>query len=78
MMTHCATCKGSVHAGVVNHIVELDGKIIIIKNVPALVCSQCGEGFVETVHAYKLEELVNSARLQGMEIVIMNYASIAA
>jgi len=71
-------CKGSLQTGTVNHIVELDSKIIIIKNVPALVCGQCGEGFVADEHAHKLEELVQSARLQGMEVVIMNYASIAA
>lgn len=77
-MMHCSMCKGALRPGTVNHIVELGSKIIIIKNVPALVCEQCGEGFVESVHAYKLEALVNSARLQGMEIIIMNYETAAA
>ena len=44
----------------------------------AMVCDQCGEAFVDDAHARKLEEVVNSARLQGMEIVIINYSSVAA
>lgn len=75
----CATCRGgNLQSGTINHIVESDGKIIIIKNVPALVCRQCGEGFVAYDHAIRLEEMVKKARLQGMEIVIMNYADAAA
>lgn len=74
----CVRCKGILRPSTANHIVEWEDKIIIIKNVPAMVCDQCGESYIDDQHARKLEELVDSARLQGMEIVIMNYATIAA
>ena len=64
--------------GTMNHIVEKDNKIIIIKNVPALVCGQCGEGNVDYTHALKLEELVQRSRMLGMEVLILNYPDVAA
>ncbi len=77
-MKQCVLCKGSVSPGTINHIVDLDGQIIIIKNAPATVCAQCGEGYITHEHAVKLEQMVDKARMQGMEIVIMHYSDIAA
>ncbi len=36
-------CKGNTIQTKHTYIQEFDNCIIIIKNVPALVCSQCGE-----------------------------------
>ena len=38
---NCTFCKAPLSNGRVNHIVDL-GNIIIVKNVPANVCKQCG------------------------------------
>ena len=45
-MNKCSLCRGSLQEGEVNHIVDLDDLIIIIKNVPANVCKQCGEYYL--------------------------------
>ena len=41
----CFKCKGTMISKNANYILDLDGSIIIIKNVPSLVCDQCGEVF---------------------------------
>ena len=45
---NCALCKGKLKKGIVNHIIDLGDGIIIIKNVPANTCNQCGEYYVDT------------------------------
>lgn len=55
---NCALCKGNLKKGIVNHIVDLSDGIIIIKNVPANICNQCGEYYVDTETAIKLEGIV--------------------
>ena len=66
-------CKGSIIQTKHTFIQEFDNCIIIIKNVPALVCSQCGEVYYSDDISDKLEEIVN--RLQDIvkDIAIFEY-----
>lgn len=40
---NCFYCKGNLEKRLVRHIHERDGTVVLIENVPALVCTQCGE-----------------------------------
>lgn len=60
----CIMCKENTAETKRTFIQEFDSCIIIIKNVPAFVCSQCGEVYYSDEIAEKLEEIVN--RLQDM------------
>ncbi len=60
----CVMCKGNTIETKRTFIQEDEHCIIIIKNVPAIVCSQCGEVYYHDAIAEKLEEIVN--RLQNM------------
>jgi len=44
---NCIMCKSKLDKSRVNHIVDKMGRIVIIKNVPANVCGQCGEYYVD-------------------------------
>lgn len=55
-------------------MVELDNCIIIIKNVPSLVCEQCGEVSYSNEVSKQLEKLVNAVRNSITEITIINYS----
>ena len=55
---NCFMSKGHMTIGTVNHIVDIEGSIIIVKNVPANVCKQCGEAFYEHDVVKKLEAIV--------------------
>lgn len=39
----CALCGGELEERTITHPQEYKGKIIILENVPAEVCHQCGE-----------------------------------
>jgi YgiT-type zinc finger domain-containing protein len=75
---NCILCKSNLIKGAVNHIVDLDGHIIIIKNVPANVCKQCGEYFIETDVAMKLEKIIEDVMKNKAEIFVVNYSETAA
>lgn len=74
----CIMCKANLYKGTVNHIVDIDGHIIIVKNVPANVCRQCGEYYVDHETALKLEEIVEESKRSGAEVTIINFCEKAA
>ena len=76
-MSTCFYCKGKLEHKLVNHIVDLGDTIIIIKNVPAEVCTQCGETSYSNAVAKHLEEIVNMMRNQHLEIVVSHYDRVA-
>lgn len=75
---NCALCKGNLTRGEVNHIIDLGGDIIIIKKVPANICNQCGEYYVDTQIAVKLKRIVNELRKNKAEVLIVNYNEMVA
>ena len=67
-------CKGKLEEKNTTFMVELDNCIIIIKNVPSLVCKQCGEVSYSNEVSKQLEKLVNAVRNSITEITIINYS----
>ena len=69
-------CKGNITRTKHTYIQESDKCIFIIKNVPALVCSQCGEVYYSDEISEKLEEILD--RLQGMvkDVAIFEYEKV--
>ena len=66
-------CKGNVIKTNRTYIQEFDNCIIIIKNVPALVCSQCGEVYYSDEIAEKLEEIVDRLQVMVKDVAIFEY-----
>ena len=66
-------CKGNTIHTKHTYIQEFDNCIIIIKNVPALVCSQCGEVYYSDDIAEKLEEIVNRLQVMVKDVAIFEY-----
>lgn len=74
----CALCKAHLRKGKVNHIVDYGKRIIIIKNVPANIRNQCGEYYVDTSIALKLESIIEEIGKNKAEISILNYDEMVA
>ena len=73
----CFYCKGELETGITFHVVTLDNCIIVVKNVPCIRCSQCGETFFDDDVADKLEEIVRNLRAAVTEIAVVNYDKVA-
>ena len=74
----CVLCKAKLKKGSVNHIVDLGQGIIIIKDVPANICEQCGEYYLDTSTALKLESIVDEIKKNKAEVFIVNYSEMVA
>ncbi len=52
-------------------------KIIVVKDVPALVCEQCGEESIDIKHSKIVEELVQKAIADGISMGFIEYNNAA-
>lgn len=69
----CLMCKGDLRNQTSNFIADLGDCIIIVKDVPSQVCSQCGEVSYSHEVAVRLEKIVDSMRTSAMEVAIVQY-----
>lgn len=58
----CPLCGGIKKPGRTTFTVDLGFGVVVVRDVPASVCSQCGADWIEDLIASKLEEIVNDAR----------------
>ena len=75
---NCIMCKSKLAKSRVNHIVDNMGRVVIIENVPADVCGQCGEYFLDNDTAMRLEEIVRKFLNNKVEILVLNYNELVA
>lgn len=54
----CAFCKGELREELVRYVQEFEGRIVVIENVPADVCTQCGEKLFRPDVAEKVQQIV--------------------
>ena len=69
----CFMCKGELIEKKVNYMVDFEKTIIIIKGVPAKVCSECGEQYFDDETSQNIESIVNKLKDLSTEITIINY-----
>lgn len=69
----CFKCKGNLIEKKINYVVNLENTIIIIKQVPAKVCSQCGEQYFDDETTENIDKIVNQLKELEIEITIVNY-----
>jgi len=72
----CFMCKGQLEAKETTFMVEIDGRIVIVKNVPSHVCRQCGDTSYDNDVTKRLEEIVSQAKLLKTEVAIVNFKSV--
>ena len=74
----CMLCKcDTVSQSTTTHVVNYNGSVIIIKNVPCEQCEQCGEIFYTDEVAEHLEEMVHNAKKLMQEISVIDYSKVA-
>lgn len=74
----CPLCKGKMVKGKTNLPYELSPeKIVVINRVPAHVCQQCGDAFIEAGVARQVEKLVATAKKDGMTMGFVSFSHAA-
>lgn len=75
----CFYCKGDMENGTTTYTAELEGqRIVVIKNVPCMKCSQCGETVISGTIAIELENILKKCRDIMTEVAVLNYKELAA
>jgi YgiT-type zinc finger domain-containing protein len=78
MMT-CFMCKGTLQDGTSNFTADFNKCIVIVRNVPSCICSQCGEVSYNEETAKRLEDIVHSlTEPVKTEIAVVSYTERAA
>ncbi len=74
----CFMCKGILEDKKTNFILDLEECIIIIKNVPSQVCSQCGEVSYSDDVARKLEIIISQVKNIVKDVAVFEYSKMVA
>ncbi len=72
---NCFFCKGELTDSTTTHVVTLDKCVVIVKNVPCTLCTQCGEAYFSDEVAQQLEKIVEAVKHSIMsEVTIVEYS----
>lgn len=69
----CPLCGGHEEPGTTLFAVDLKFGVVVVREVPALVCVQCGEATIEDPVAAKLEEIVAEARRKQAVVEVTHW-----
>ena len=70
----CALCGGTKDAGASTFTTELGFGVVVIRNVPATVCTQCGADGIDDETAARIETIVQNARKKHCQVEVTTYA----
>jgi YgiT-type zinc finger domain-containing protein len=70
----CVICKcAATRAGQTTETYDLGRSgLVIVRGIPALVCTQCGEAYTDSATMRQLQQIVEKARDNGA-VVIRDY-----
>jgi YgiT-type zinc finger domain-containing protein len=74
----CPLCGGAKETGKNTCTADLGFGVIVVRNVPAQVCTLCGEDWIEDTVAEKLEKIVEEARITQPIIEVAHWKEKAA
>jgi len=73
---NCVICKrGTTKAGLVTVTLERGDCLVILKQVPADVCENCGEYYLSEAITEKVLNKAEDAVKKGAEVEIIRYAA---
>lgn len=74
-MAQCALCGGTKRAGTTTYSVDTGEGVVVVRAVPAQICSQCGEEWIDAGTARILEEIVNEAKKRRHEVEVLAFGT---
>lgn len=72
---NCFSCKGDMAPSTTTHFVDLKTCIVIVKHVPCMECTQCGEKYYMDEVAQHLDEIIEKVAGLMSEITVIDYAA---
>jgi len=69
----CPICGGKKNHSTTSFTVDYSTGVVVVRDVPAEVCLQCGEEWISDDIASKLEEIVSISKKQNQELLITKF-----
>jgi YgiT-type zinc finger domain-containing protein len=71
----CISCGAAVYSGTTTNVTDLEGCLVIIRNVPCHKCTECTEILYTGDVAKDLEKIVEINKNAMNSITIIDYSS---
>jgi YgiT-type zinc finger domain-containing protein len=68
--TQCPLCGGTKQAGITTFTADFEFGVVVVRNVPAFVCSLCGADWIQDDIAGRLEAIVDEARKKRLQVEV--------
>jgi YgiT-type zinc finger domain-containing protein len=70
----CVICRaGETKPGVAVFTAQRDEQTFVLKNVPAMICAECGEAYFDEATTARVYEQVERARTSGVDVAVLTY-----
>jgi YgiT-type zinc finger domain-containing protein len=69
----CPLCNGNFQNGRTRYTVDDSKSVVVVRDVPARICSQCGEEWIDHSTAETLEQIVKKARTNHSEVEVVRF-----
>ena len=66
----CPLCAGEKQPGRTTFSADIGEGVVVVRNVKATICSQCGEEWIDNETAQVLERLVADARKKHLQVEV--------
>lgn len=73
----CPLCGGQLREGLATIPFVLDSVVAVVKDVPALLCSECDEPYMRGDAVDRIDELLGSLKDMAVEVSVVHYEKAA-
>jgi len=75
----CGICKAEMEEKKVTYTEDIEQSVIVVRHVPAQVCTECGNTWYNGTVVAELEKLIDRfASSLGSEVSVINYEKLVA
>ena len=73
----CIRCGHETYESTTTEAIELEGGVLVIRNIPCYKCETCDEIHFTGNVVKKLEEIIDSAKQHLQELSVVNFVTAA-
>ena len=70
----CPLCGGTKGKGSTTFVEDFGVGVIVVRNVPAIVCDKCGADWLDDTTTAHIERLVEDAKVRGRQVEVLVYS----
>ena len=71
----CFACGGTMEPGQTTFTADFGSGVVVIRNVPATVCSQCGMEWIDDEITERIEKIVKDAKDKHSVVEVMSLSA---